>query len=135
MQSDKSRMKMFPDLNRFAFVNRDGEFAWKREHTLKALEWLRNNSFATLGWEAWIIEGGTIIGFIKTSRGSETHGYAGIVKESGETWPDFVKRSSEEITGTLTQDKWPADALVPESNVYFNITYVNQGEYLSLYSR
>ena len=128
-------MEMFPDLNKFAFITRDGEFTWKREHALKALEWLTRNNFATLGWEAWIIEGDTIYGSIKTSRGSETHGYAGIVKDAGETWPDFVKRSSEEISETLSNDRWPKDALAPESNLYFNLTYVNQGEYLSLYSR
>lgn len=128
-------MEMFPGLNKFAFVSRNGEFAWKREHTQKAIEWLKNNNFAILGWEAWIIEGETIIGSINTSHGSETHGYAGLIKEPGETWPAFVKRSSEEISETISNDEWPKDALVSESNLRFNITYVNQGEYLSLFSK
>ncbi len=126
---------MFPDIAKFAFVSRNGEFAWKREHTQKAIDWLRDNNFATLGWEAWIIEGGSIIGSIKTARGSESHGFAGLIKEPGETWQSFVKRSSEEISETLSKDTWPKDALVSESDLYFNITYVNQGEYLSLFSR
>ena len=128
-------MEMFPGLNNFAFVSRNGEYAWKREHAQKAIDWLKSNNFATLGWEAWIIDGGSIIGSIKTARGSESHGFAGLIKEPGETWPDFVKRSAEEIGGSIAQDKWPKDALVSESDLRLNITYVNQGEYLSLFSR
>ena len=126
---------MFDDLAKFAFVSRNGEHAWKREHAQKAIDWLKSNSFATLGWEAWIIKDGTIIGSIETSHGSESRGYAGIIKEPGETWLEFVKRSAEEIGGSIAQDNWPKDALVSESDLRLNITYVNQGEYLSLFSR
>ncbi|MSQ31799.1 MAG: hypothetical protein EXR59_00970 [Dehalococcoidia bacterium] len=103
----------FTSRNRQYVISSGDEFAWKRTYAI-------NDS------DDSIVEGETAYGDIETPKGSEIHGHAGIHKKSSETWDKFVERSAQEMTRTIVTDEWPKDATDHESNLYFNLTYVDR---------
>ena len=101
------------------------ELAWKQEDCAKAIDWLRQNSYAILGTELWLIEGDGIRTAIRTDLGPAIY-VTSCNPIKGESWTRYVDRCAEEAAKITSGFHWPEDASEPQRPVHFNLCWADR---------
>lgn len=121
-----------PTLADSAFALGD-EFAWPLDLASEAATWLAANGYAVLGTELWVVNNSEVRSLPVGESGlPECHGNS-VDRRTGEEWQAFVSRSGAE-TLTHLQAFEPAE-IRDSGELYFNITWVDEGEFESLVRR
>jgi hypothetical protein len=108
-----------------AFVSED-ELAWLQQDCPDTIDWLRQNGFALLGTELWLIEDGTIRTAIKTASGPVIYVTA-CDPQDQESWSAYVQRSARHALETIEAFAWPEDSLEPKRPAYLNLCWADLG--------
>jgi hypothetical protein len=107
-----------------ALVNGE-EAAWEQADCAAVIEWLRQASYAVLGFELWLSKEGGITTFINTL--SDRVFYcASCDPHKDESWDDYVQRSARLATEGIAAFRWPEDSIEGPDIAYFNLTWANR---------
>jgi hypothetical protein len=106
------------------------EAAWSAGCAIKVVDWLRLNGFAVLGTELWIVREDGIQPGIYVDGKREIHGNE-VSRLKNEPWQSYVNRSGMETLRYLNAFEAPPEA-VQQGQLFFNIAWANESEFLSL---
>ena len=112
-------------LRAIGFVS-GNDIAWKQENCAEAIDWLRQNDYAVLGIELWLInEDGTIWTAIPNESGPAIY-VTSCDPIKGERWEEYVKRSAREAVDAISVFLWTKDAVGPQRPVHFNLSWADR---------
>jgi hypothetical protein len=120
------------ELERNAFLSRNGEFGWTRAQIPTVVNVLGSHTMAILGAELWWVRNGSEdwVGTIP-----QRHGPPGVYVweskcEPGEPWSHFVERSASGALAAV--DRFPGPNDVPpdlHGQIFYNLTWISEGEF------
>ena len=106
------------------------EAAWPTGQAIKVIDWLRENGFAVLGTELWVVrkngvQPGILVKVIREIHGNDAS------RMPNESWDAYVNRSGIEASLYLNTFREPPEAS-QQGQLVFNIVWASESEFLKL---
>jgi hypothetical protein len=120
----------FPDELKADAFSMGAEASWPTGSATKVIDWLRQNGFAVLGTELWIVREDGIQPGIFADGKREIHGNE-VSRLQNEPWDNYVNRSGLETLRYLGAFEVPPEAR-KQGKVFFNIVWANESQFLNL---
>ncbi|SPF35834.1 hypothetical protein SBA1_1450005 [Candidatus Sulfotelmatobacter kueseliae] len=96
------------------------EAAWRPALAVRSVEWFGAHGYAVLGTELWLPKGASI---------QSLPCFQSVSRKNDELWDSFVARAATETSAYLRSF---AHKFAQEGDVYVNVTWVNETEFLNL---
>jgi hypothetical protein len=120
----------FPDELKADAFSTGVEASWPTGSANRVVDWLRQNGFAVLGTELWIVREDGIQPGIFVDGKREIHGNE-VSRLQNEPWDKYVSRSGMETLRYLGDFEVPPEARI-QGEVFFNIVWANESQFLNL---
>src|SRR4029077_8927579 len=121
LMKDRLYPNKFPDDLKAEAFTAGLEAAWPNTSAIKVIDWLRQNGFAVLGTELWIVREDGIQPGIYVDGKREIHGNE-VSRLQNEPWDSYVNRSGMETLRYLGIFEEPPEAR-KQGKVFFNIVW------------
>lgn len=122
--SERSFLSSMPEPLAAAALVGGEEAAWEQADCAAAIEWLRNEGYAVLGTELWLLKKGQIVTSISTI-GNPVLYCTSCDLLDDESWDEYVQRSAARDAKSVATFRFPEDSL-ETCPAYFNLCWADR---------